>query len=77
MPVEPRIRALWDRGDPSPTWLFRRGQYNKPGHRVGPGVPSVLTDGKTPLAIKPPGQAPIRRVVGWRWPVGWSTLTIR
>ena len=54
MPAEPRIRALWDRGEPSPTWLFRRGQYNKPGHRVGPGVPSVLTDGKTPFTPKPP-----------------------
>ena len=70
MPVEPRIRALWDRGDPSPTWLFRRGQYNKPGHRVGPGVPSVLTDGKTPLAIKPPwpgAHSTGRRLAMARW----------
>ena len=37
------IRALWDRGDPSPTYILRRGEYDKPGHLVGPGVPSVLT----------------------------------
>ena len=31
------IRALWDRGDPSPTYILRRGEYDKPGHLVGPG----------------------------------------
>ncbi|MCH8830449.1 MAG: DUF1553 domain-containing protein [Planctomycetes bacterium] len=54
MPGPPAIRALWDRGVPSPTYLFRRGETNKPGQLVGPGVPSVLTDGKTPFVIKPP-----------------------
>ncbi len=49
-----RIRALWDRGDPSPTYILRRGEHDKPGRLVGPGVPSVLTDGKTPFEIKPP-----------------------
>ena len=70
MPVEPRIRALWDRGEPSPTWLFRRGQYNKPGHRVGPGVPSVLTDGRTPFATGPPwpgARSTGRRLALARW----------
>ena len=52
--AEPRIRALWDRGNPSPTWLFRRGQFDKPGHLVGPGVPGVLTDGRTPFIAEPP-----------------------
>jgi len=70
LPAEPRIRALWDRGEPSPTWLFRRGQYNKPGHRIGPGVPSVLTDGKTPFAAKPPwpgARSTGRRLALARW----------
>ncbi|MGZ0172918.1 MAG: PSD1 and planctomycete cytochrome C domain-containing protein [Planctomycetales bacterium] len=53
LPKEPLIRALWDRGEPSPTWIFRRGEYTNPGDLVGPGVPSVLTDGKTPFATKP------------------------
>jgi mono/diheme cytochrome c family protein len=53
-PPEPTIRALWDRGEPSPTYLLRRGDYLSPGRLVGPGVPSVLTDGKTPFEVKPP-----------------------
>lgn len=48
------IRALWDRGRPSPTYILRRGEYNKPGPLVGPGVPSVLTDGRTPFEVRPP-----------------------
>jgi hypothetical protein len=50
----PTVRALWDRGEPSPTYLLRRGDYLSPSRLVGPGVPSVLTDGKTPFEVKPP-----------------------
>lgn len=50
----PMIQALWDRGAPSPTYIYRRGDLNNPGRLVGPGVPSVLTDGKTPFEVKPP-----------------------
>ena len=48
------IRALWDRGNPSPTYILRRGEHNKPGRFVGPGVPSMMTDGRTPFAATPP-----------------------
>jgi hypothetical protein len=48
------IRALWDRGDPSPTYMLRRGDHDKPGRLVGPGVPSVLTDGQTPFQVEAP-----------------------
>jgi cytochrome c553 len=51
---EPKIQAVWDRGEPSPTYIYRRGDYLLPGALVGPGVPSVLTDGKTPFEVKPP-----------------------
>ncbi len=51
---EPKIRALWDRGDPSPTYISRRGDPANPGPRVGPGVPSMLTDGKTAFVPRPP-----------------------
>jgi hypothetical protein len=61
---EPKVRALWDRGDPSPTYLLRRGDYLSPGRLVGPGVPSVLTDGKTPFEVKPPW--PVARQTGRR-----------
>ncbi|MCH8043668.1 MAG: PSD1 domain-containing protein [Planctomycetes bacterium] len=51
---QPLIRALWDRGEPSPTYILRRGNYLTPGRLVQPGVPAALTDGKTPPEIKPP-----------------------
>jgi mono/diheme cytochrome c family protein len=51
---EPLIHALWDRGEPSPTFIYRRGDPLSPGKIVGPGVPSVLTDGHTPFEPKKP-----------------------
>jgi hypothetical protein len=52
---QPRlIRALWDRGDASPTYIYKRGDFQNAGRLVGPGVPSVLTDGKTPFDVTPP-----------------------
>lgn len=48
------VRALWDRGEPSPTFILRRGEHTKPGRMVGPGVPSALTDGRTPFEIEEP-----------------------
>jgi hypothetical protein len=51
---EPKIQALWDRGEPTPTYIYRRGDPMSPGKLVGPGVPSVLTDGKTPFDVEPP-----------------------
>ena len=51
---KPQIRALWDRGEPSPTYIYRRGDYTQPTRLVGPGVPSMLTNGRTPFAAKAP-----------------------
>ncbi|MDA1231242.1 MAG: DUF1553 domain-containing protein, partial [Planctomycetota bacterium] len=51
---QPQIQALWDRGDPSLTYIYRRGDPMMPGRLVGPGVPSVLTDGKTPFIVESP-----------------------
>jgi len=51
---QPMIRALWDRGEPSPTYLLRRGNYQQPSQFIGPGVPSILTDGKTPFTPEKP-----------------------
>jgi mono/diheme cytochrome c family protein len=67
---EPKIRALWDRGEPSPTYMYRRGDYLSPGNLVGPGVPAVLTDGKTALEVKPPwpgARKTGRRLAFARW----------
>ena len=51
---QPGIQALWDRGTPSPTYLYQRGDHDNPGRLVTPGVPAVLTDGKIALPVKPP-----------------------
>ena len=51
---DPKIRALWERGEPSPTYILRRGDPAMPGPRVSAGVPAVLTDGKTPFLAQPP-----------------------
>ncbi|MFM8288001.1 MAG: PSD1 and planctomycete cytochrome C domain-containing protein [Planctomycetaceae bacterium] len=53
-PREPRLFALWDSGDPSPTWIYRRGDYRHPGLPVEPGVPAVLHEPGQPLPIPPP-----------------------
>lgn len=67
---KPVILALWDRGEPSPTYILRRGDYTKPGREVGPGVLSVLTDLRTPLAVAPPwpgARQTGRRLAFARW----------
>ena len=69
-PAEPMIQALWDRGDPTPTYIYRRGDWLSPGKLVGPGVPSVLTDGKTPFDVVPPypdSRSTGRRLAFARW----------
>ncbi|MCA8986540.1 MAG: DUF1553 domain-containing protein, partial [Planctomycetaceae bacterium] len=47
-PREPRIRALWSRGNPSPTFILKRGDYQSPGRPVSPGVPAVLSVNTNP-----------------------------
>jgi hypothetical protein len=67
---EPCVQALWDRGEPSPTYVYRRGDPLSPGPLVGPGLPSVLTDGKTPFEVKPPwpgAKKTGRRLAFARW----------
>ena len=70
---EPLIRALWDRGSPSPTYILRRGDPMSPGRWVEPGVPAVLTRGHSSLEITPPwegAQKTGRRLALARWLVG-------
>lgn len=67
---EPRIMAMWDRGEPSPTYIYRRGDFQNSGALVQPGVPAVLSDGKTPFEIKPPwkgAKSTGRRLAFARW----------
>jgi Protein of unknown function (DUF1553)/Protein of unknown function (DUF1549)/Planctomycete cytochrome C len=52
----PQLRALFDvGGEPTPAYVFRRGDILKPGARVTPGVPSVLKEGIAPYQVIKPG----------------------
>jgi hypothetical protein len=51
---EPKIQALWDRGEPSPAYILRRGSPSSFGPHVEPGVPSALITGLKPYEIKEP-----------------------
>ena len=50
---QPMIRALWDRGQPSPTYLFKRGDYLQPRDLVEPDVPRILASAGE-LEVKAP-----------------------
>ena len=70
LPSAPLIRALWDRGRASPTFIYRRGDENQPGSPVEPGVPSALSSGKTPYEIVSPAHSSPktgRRLAFARW----------
>ena len=67
---EPRIHALWSRGEPSPTYILKRGNYLTPGRPVEPGVPAVLSHGQTPFEVRPPwenAKPTGRRLAFARW----------
>ena len=67
---EPRIQALWSRGEPSPSYVLKRGNYLTPGRPVAPGVPSVLSHGLAPFEIRPPwenAKPSGRRLAFARW----------
>ncbi len=69
-PEEPRIMALWDRGEPSPSYLYRRGDYQTPGGFVQPGAPAALTNGQASFEIAPPrpgASSTGRRLAFARW----------
>lgn len=67
---EPRIRALWSRGEPSPTYLLKRGNYLTPGREVAPAAPAFLTSVTAALAIERPysnATATGRRLALGKW----------
>ena len=69
---KPAIRALWDRGEPSPTYIYRRGDHTNPGHLVGPGVLSVLSDDQAPFDVQSPW--PFSKKTGRRLALAkWAT----
>ena len=49
----PKVRALWDRGRPSPTYVYRRGDETQPTRHVEPNVPAALSISNAPYAVDP------------------------
>jgi len=67
---EPKIRALWDRGTPSPTYVLRRGMPTSFGPEVEPGPPAVLTSATVTYQVTPPwpgSQKTGRRLAFAKW----------
>lgn len=66
----PKIRALWDRGEPSPTYIYQRGDEMQPSRLVEPGVPSALVGDWASFEISPPEHSSAktgRRLALARW----------
>ena len=66
----PQIMALWDRGEPSPTYMYRRGNHATPGSFVTPGVPALLQKPSDSFKIAPPwpgAKSTGRRLALARW----------
>jgi len=51
---QPMIHALWDRGRPSPTYLYRRGDPMNSGPLVHANVPAFLKGQMEAFEVKPP-----------------------
>ena len=67
---EPFARALWDRGDPTPQYLLKRGNYLRPGALVQPNVPLIFQNSQTPYTPKTPwpeAQKTGRRLAFAKW----------
>ncbi len=58
LPFRPRLprpkTTFYGQGPSARSAYSKRGEYASPGRLVGPGVPSALTDGRTPFEVKPP-----------------------
>ena len=66
--TKPLVRALFDMGgEPTPVHLLYRGEHRNPGPPVGPGVPSVLSDGIEPFMVEPLGWSSGRRLALAKW----------
>ena len=66
---KPQIRALYEMGgEPSPSYLLRRGEAQSIGEAVEPGVPAVLKTGLAPYKAQAPWpDSSGRRLALARW----------
>lgn len=66
--TKPLVRALFDMGgEPTPVHVLFRGEHRNPGPPVGPGVPSVLSDGIEPYRLVPLAWSSGRRLALAKW----------
>ncbi len=69
-PTQPMIRALWDRGRPTETFVYKRGDHLLTGERVEPAVPVAFNPAEVPFdpTAKPAGSNKTgRRLAFARW----------
>lgn len=57
LPKPDQIRALWDRGRASPTFIYRRGDENQPARLVSPGIPSALSTAENTYQLEEPNHS--------------------
>lgn len=50
-PTPPQVRALWDRGQPSPAYVYRRGDDTQPTQPVTANIPAALAIEGAPFQI--------------------------
>ena len=66
--TRPMVRALFDmEGEPTPVHVLYRGEHRNPGPQVGPGVPSVLSEGIEPYKLVPLRWSSGRRLALAKW----------
>ncbi len=66
--TKPLVRALFDMGgEPTPVHVLYRGEHRNPGPPVGPGVPSVLSEGIEPYDLVPLEWSSGRRLALAKW----------
>ncbi len=64
---EPMARALWDRGAPSPQYIYTRGNYLRPGAMVQPKPPIILGGQYAPISPWPGADKTGRRLAFAQW----------
>ena len=64
---EPMARALWDRGVPSPQYMYVRGNYLRPGALVQPQTPMILGGQYAPAPPWPGANKTGRRLAFAQW----------
>jgi len=64
---EPMARALWDRGAPSPQYVYTRGNYLRPGAMVQPRPPVILGGKFTPAPPWAGAEKTGRRLAFAKW----------